>query len=163
MRALGLEFRLKEAKDTYKTHQSNTHVVDHDSDNLDDEEKVVYAAEFVWPSKSKPSSCPSLKPTQKIQQNEVKFTFDVSKYDHIIDELLKNGNVRLSHAIPSAEELKRHAYCKWHNSFSHATNDCNAFRRQVQSAVDEGRLVLSEMQVDKTPFPAHTNMFIHWN
>jgi len=92
MRVLGLEFRLKEAKDTYKTHRSNTHVVDHDSDNLDDEEKVVYAAEFVWPSKSKPSSCPSLKPTQKIQQNEVKFTFDVSKYDHIIDELLKNGN-----------------------------------------------------------------------
>jgi len=54
--------------------------------------------------------------------------------------------------------LKRHAYCKWHNSFSHATNDCNVFRRQVQSAVDEGRLVLSEMQVDKTPFPAHTNV-----
>jgi len=72
MRALGLEFRLKEAKDTYKTHQSNTHVVDHDSDNLDDEEKVVYAAEFVWPSKSKPSSCPSLKPTQRNRQNEVK-------------------------------------------------------------------------------------------
>ena len=65
MRVLGLEFRLKEAKDTYKTHQSNTHVVDHDSDNSDDEEKEVYATEYVWPSKAKPSSCPSLKPTQK--------------------------------------------------------------------------------------------------
>jgi hypothetical protein len=29
------------------------------------------------------------------------------------------------------EELKRRAYCKWHNSFSHATNDCNVFRRQI--------------------------------
>ena len=38
----------------------------------------------------------------------------------------------------------------------HATNDCNIFRRQIQSAVDERRLVLSEMQVDKTPFPVHT-------
>ena len=163
MRVLGLEFRLKEAKDTYKTHRSNTHVVENDSDCSDDEEKGVYAAKFVWPSKDKPSTCPSLKLIQKNWQNEMKFTFDVSKCDRIFNELLKNGNVRLSHAIPSAEELKRHAYCKWHNSFSHATNNCNAFRRQVQSAVVEGRLVLSEMQVDKTPFPAHTNMFIHWN
>ena len=107
MRVLGLEFRLKEAKDTYKTHRSNTHFVDHDSNSSDDEEKEVYAAEFVWPSKAKSSSCPSLKPTQKNQQNEVKFTFDVSKCDCIFNELLKNGNIRLSHAIPSVEELKR--------------------------------------------------------
>ena len=39
---------------------------------------------------------------------------------------------------------------------SHATNDCNVFRRQVQSAINEGRLVLSEMQIDKAPFPVHT-------
>ena len=67
----------------------------------------------------------------------MKFTFDVSKCDRIFDEFLKHGNIRLSHAIPSVEELKRHAYCKWHNYFSHATNDCNVFHRQIQSAVDE--------------------------
>ena len=39
MRVLGLEFRLKESKDSYKTHWSNTHVVDHDSDSLNGEEK----------------------------------------------------------------------------------------------------------------------------
>ena len=70
--------------------------------------------------------------------------------------MLKNGNIRLSHAIPSPEELKRYAYCKWHNSTSHATNDCNVFHRQVQSAINERRLVLSEMQIDKAPFPVHT-------
>ena len=43
----------------------------------------------------------------------------------------------MSHAIPSLEELKHHAYCKWHNSTSHATNDCNVFRRQVQSAIND--------------------------
>ena len=86
----------------------------------------------------------------------MKFTFDVSKCDRIFDELLKHENIRLSHAIPSPKELKRHAYCKWYNSFSYATNDCNVFHRQIQSAVDERRLILSEMQVDKTPFPVHT-------
>ena len=86
----------------------------------------MYAAEFVWLSKAKSGSVPSLKPIQKNRQEELKFTFDVSKCDWIFDELL---NIRLSHAIPSSEELKRHAYCKWHNSTSHATNDCNIFRR----------------------------------
>jgi hypothetical protein len=52
--------------------------------------------------------------------------------------------------------LKRRAYCKFHYSFSHAINDCNVFRRQVQSAINEGRLTFQEMQVDKTPFPNNT-------
>ena len=82
----------------------------------------------------------------------MKFTFNVSKCDRIFYELFNYGNIRLSHVIPSAEELKRHAYCKWHNSFLHASNDCNVYRRQIQSAVDERRLVISEMQVDPSLF-----------
>jgi hypothetical protein len=50
------------------------------------------------------------------------------------------------------EELNRRAYYKWHNSFSHATNDCNVFRRQIQSAINEGQLAFQEMQVDTQPF-----------
>ena len=61
----------------------------------------------------------------------------------------------MSHTIPPLEELKRRAYCKWHNSFSHATNDCNVFRRQIQSAVNEGRLVVPQMQIDNNHFPVH--------
>ena len=57
------------------------------------------------------------------------YTFDVAKCDRIFDELLMNGNIKLSHAMPPLEELKRRAYFKWHNSFSHATNDCNVFQR----------------------------------
>src|SRR6185437_13867287 len=53
-------------------------------------------------------------------------------------------------------ELKRHAYCKWHNTFSHATNDCNIFRRKIQSAVNEGRLVMHEVKDDKASFPSPT-------
>jgi hypothetical protein len=57
--------------------------------------------------------------------------------------------------LPSADELKTKAYCKYHNSFSHATNDCNIFRWQVQSALNERQLSLSDMQVDKVLFPVH--------
>ena len=118
-------------------HQSNTHI-NCGSDNSDDEKKEVYVAEFIWPSKAKSYSCSSLKPIQKNRQEQARFTFDVSKCDRIFDELLRSGNIKLSHAIQLLEELKRHAYCKWHNTFSHATNDCNIFHRKIQSAVNEG-------------------------
>jgi hypothetical protein len=100
-------------------------------------------------------TCPSLKPIHKNRNEEMKFTFDFSKCDRIFDELLKFGYIRTNYTLPSTDELKRRAYCKYHNSFSHATNDCNVFRRQVQSALNEGQLSLSNMQVDKTPFSMH--------
>ena len=75
------------------------------------------------------------------------------KCDRIFDELHKGGYIKLSHTLPPLDEVKRRAFCKWHNSYSHATNDCNVFRRQVQSAINEGRLSLKEMQIDRQPFP----------
>jgi hypothetical protein len=39
--------------------------------------------------------------------------------------------------------------------FSHATNDCNVFRRQIQSTINGGRLAFQEMQVDTQPFPVN--------
>jgi hypothetical protein len=86
----------------------------------------------------------------------MKFTFDVSKCDRIFDELLRLGHLKITHVIPLLEELKRRAYCKLHNSSSHATNDCNVFRQLVQSAINEGRLTFPEMKIDKAPFPVHT-------
>jgi hypothetical protein len=131
------------------------HVVEYDFDSSDDENEV-YVAEFVWPSKSKASSCASLKPATKGRQEELKFTFDISKCDRIVDELLKLGNIKISHTMPPLDEIKRRAYCKFHNSYSHATNDCNVFHRQIQSAINEGRLMLHEMQVDNQHFPINT-------
>jgi len=93
IKVLVLEFKLNNAKDTYKPHRSNTHLLDHDSDSSDDESKEVYAAKFVWPSKAKSSLVLSLKPIQKNRHEELKFTFNVSKCDRIFDELLKNGNI----------------------------------------------------------------------
>ena len=64
----------------------------------------------------------------------------------------------MSHVIPPLEELKRRAYCKFHNTFSHATNDCNVLRRQIQSAINEGQIIVPQINVDQNPFPAHTHM-----
>jgi hypothetical protein len=59
----------------------------------------------------------------------MKFTFDVSKCDKFFDELLSIRKIKLSHTILPIEDFKKRAYCKWHNSHSHANNYCNVFRR----------------------------------
>lgn len=74
-------------------------------------------------------------------------TFNVAKCDKIYDGLLKSSYIKITLTIPPIDELKRHTYCKW-NNFSHIINDCNVFRRQVQSAINEGRLSFQETQID---------------
>jgi hypothetical protein len=100
----------------------------------------MYVAKWSWGSKSKPFVCSGLKPASKSRQDEMRYTFDIAKCDRIFDYLLQEKQIKLpsGHAIPSQEQLKKYAYCKWYNSYSHATNDCNIFRRHVQSAINEG-------------------------
>jgi GH43 family beta-xylosidase len=65
------------------------------------------------------------------------------------------------HVIPWPGQLKKHVYCKWHNSYSHATNDCNVFRRRLQSAINEGRLKFTEslqMKLNRDTFSVNMNM-----
>jgi hypothetical protein len=60
--------------------------------NSDNESTYVYTTELVWPAQAKHYACSSLHPIQKNQQ-EIKFTFNVAKYDTIFDELVKSGNI----------------------------------------------------------------------
>ena len=89
----------------------------------------ICVAEWIHPPKSKPFACPALRPTPA-KREEIKFTFDISKCAKIFDMLVQGKQIRLrgGHVFPSPEELRRKAYCKWNNSFSHATTDCNVFR-----------------------------------
>jgi hypothetical protein len=57
--------------------------------------------------KAKPSPRSSLQPVQKNQQEEVKFTFNVAKCDKIFDELVKSGNIKVTHTLLPIDELKR--------------------------------------------------------
>jgi hypothetical protein len=141
------------SKETAKTIRHNVHIVDYDQSSSDDESTELYAAEMVCPTQAKSLTFSSLQPVKNKRQEGVKFTFNVGKCDKIFDELLKNSNIKINHTVPSADKLKCRACCKWHNSFSHVTNDCNVFRRQIQSAINEGRLKFQEMQVDTEPFP----------
>ena len=106
-RALAQESRSKDAK--FKPDRLGMHVLQGESS--DDEGNEVYAAEFVWSSNDKPSTCASLKLIPKNRQDEVKFTFDVTKCERIFDELAKLGKIKFSHTIPSTDELKWRAYC----------------------------------------------------
>ena len=116
-RALAAECRSKELQESHKHHRPNTHALEYHLDSSDDESKEVYAAEFLWSPSDKPSTCSSLKPVNKNRTEEIKFTFDVSKCERIFDELAKIGKIKFSHTILSVEELKRHAYYQFDNTF----------------------------------------------
>ena len=82
---------------------------------------------------------------------------DVAKAEQIFDLLLKEKQLKLpeNHKLPTTQELQGRLYCKWHHSFTHATGECKELRRQIQSAIEQGRLILAQhtMKVDTKPFP----------
>jgi hypothetical protein len=59
------------------------HVIEHSLDSLSDESSEVLTAEFIWPSKAKSLTCDVLKPTHKKWQDNIKYTFDITKCDKI--------------------------------------------------------------------------------
>jgi hypothetical protein len=151
-RALDYESRAKESRSFPRTsdkprNERHVNMVEYSSELSDDEEADMCVAEWSWRFKSKPFVYSSLKPTSKSWQDEMHYTFDIAKYHRIFDYLLQEKQIKLlsNHVIPSPKQLKKNAYCKWHNSYSHVTNECNIFHRQVQSAINEGRLNLQKI------------------
>jgi hypothetical protein len=80
----------------------------------------------------------------------------VSKVEQIFDLLLKEKQLKFPEGckIPTAQELQGRSYCKWHNSFTHGTGDCKELWRQIQSAIEQGQLILGQyaVKVDTQPF-----------
>ena len=72
-RVLAQESRSKESKS--KSDCLGMHMLHGDSS--DDENSKVYAAEFVWSSSDKPSTCASLKLIPKNRHEEIKYAFNV--------------------------------------------------------------------------------------
>jgi hypothetical protein len=115
-----------------------------DSPDSDDEVEVC-VEEWVDNPKGKLMTCSFLKPGPG-NKEEMCLTFDISKCDKLFDVLLQNNIIRLKggHVIATAYQLARKKYCKWHDSFSHTTNKCNYFHRQIQSALNDGHLTLRD-------------------
>ena len=105
--------------------------------------------------KKEPVLCPFAK------KEKEKFGFDVTKADPIFDLLLQEGHIlSAKHTILSAAELRNHKYYKWHNTVSHSANECRVFCKEIQLAIEAGRIKFDApekpMKIDGHPFP--TNM-----
>jgi hypothetical protein len=124
-----------------------------DTEEADDsgEEMEVSVAE--WARGANPVPCKWVKQTGPAKG----FDFDVSKVEQIFNLLLKEKQLKFPEGYkpPTAQELKGRSYCKWHDSFTHSTSDCKELCRQIQSAIEQGRLILGQtaMKVDTQLFP----------
>jgi hypothetical protein len=59
--------------------------------------------------------------------------------------------------MPNVDILAKKTYCKWYDSYTYTTNECNYFWRQVQSVINDGRLTLGDggkMKLDMNRFPS---------
>jgi hypothetical protein len=91
--ALDYESRDKESKSfpmSNKKPRNERHVnmVEYSSESSDDEEADMCVAKWSWGFKSKPFVCSTLNLVSKIRQDEMRYTFDVTKCDRIFDYLL---------------------------------------------------------------------------
>nr|AAQ56321.1 putative polyprotein [Oryza sativa Japonica Group]AAQ56330.1 hypothetical protein OSJNBa0095C12.21 [Oryza sativa Japonica Group] len=128
------------------------------SDDEDDDSEIA-AAEWVRSKKVIPSQW------VKNSGKEERYDFDITKADKSFDLLLREKQIQLAagHTIPSAEELGKKRYCKWHNSRSHTTNDCKVFRQQIQAAIEGSKIKFDDsmrpMKVDGNPFPVNMRKY----
>ncbi|KAK1630410.1 hypothetical protein QYE76_004725 [Lolium multiflorum] len=115
---------------------------------------MVDTEEGEWTRGGTPVSCKWVKPPGPPRG----FDFDVTKTEQIFDLLLKEKQLTIPEGLkfPTAQELNGKPYCKFHNSLSHATNDCRVWRQHIQAAIEKGRLIFNQyaMKVDTQPFPA---------
>lgn len=58
------------------------------------------------------------------------------------------------HKIPKEEEIKGKPYCKWHEKWTHSTNNCVNFRNLIQDYLDKGlfRIADRPMGIETSPF-----------
>ncbi|XP_051190174.1 uncharacterized protein [Lolium perenne] len=111
---------------------------DEDEDSAEDQEVAI--AE--WTRTPVPVSCKWVNPPGPPRGLD----FGVTKTEQIFDLLLKEKQLKLpeGHKIPTAQEMNKRPYCKWHHTFTHATNDCKVLRAQIQMAIESGRLTFGQ-------------------
>ena len=96
-----------------------------------------------------------------------KYSFDIYRADEFFNHLLEGKIIKLPDDVklPYLEELKGKKYCKWHNSWTHSTNNCSIFRDRIQDLIRKGKLKFPEKQmgIDEDPFPAVQEVSINMN
>ena len=95
----------------------------------------------------------------QIVDTQVQYTFEVATIEEIFDFLVKEKFITFpkDHQIPSKDELRGKAYCKYHNSWNHTTNACWGFRNVIQDRINKWILKFPNkkeaMTIYEDPFP----------
>ena len=83
--------------------------------------------------------------------------------DQIFDLLVKGKQIKVpeDYKHPLVDQIQNIKYCKWHNSYSHYTNNCTIFHNVIQKALKWGRFKLenkkgAKMTIDTNSFPLAT-------
>nr|AAM08874.1 Hypothetical protein with similarity to putative retroelements [Oryza sativa Japonica Group] len=124
-----------------------------------EEEEDPEVATAEWARNKRVVTCQWVKDSGK----EETFDFDITKANKIFDLLLREKQIHLpaGHMIPSAIELGKRKYCKWHSTGSYSTNECKVFRQQIQSAIEQRRIKFDDpkksMEINGNPFPVNMN------
>jgi hypothetical protein len=140
-------------------YESDLELVDSSDEKVESDE--VVAIDWVW----KYSEYIPWAKNKSTEEEKKKFNFDITKADKIFDYLLEKGQIKLTgnHRIPSAEELKKKRYCKYHSSNTHNTNDCKVLRDIIQQAINKEKIGLEKakggMGIEGHPFSSKYGCF----
>jgi hypothetical protein len=69
-------------------------MVEYASESMDDEEANMCIVEWRWATQSKPLVCSSLKPASRSRQDEIHYTFNVTKCDRIFHYWLQEKQIK---------------------------------------------------------------------
>ncbi|KAK1695644.1 hypothetical protein QYE76_012341 [Lolium multiflorum] len=116
-------------------------MVDAGEDEVATGEQEVAVAE--WTRAAGPVTCKWVKPPGPPRG----FDFDVTKTEQIFDLLLAEKHIKIpeGHKVPTVQELNGKPYCKWHNTFTHTTNDCRVCDTSPTSNVDPNNVPLASL------------------
>ncbi|KAL2480328.1 Uncharacterized protein Adt_33294 [Abeliophyllum distichum] len=143
----------------YRDPNFDVHVVDEYYDQTEIcLAELVKGDSYVCPLAINSGSMVKNEPMRDTSKKTRVFSFDITKADTIFDRLYKDKQIKLSdkHKLPNPEQIKDKNYCKWHNAWSHTTNNCLVFRHVLQDAIESGRITFEakkKMAVDENPFP----------
>ncbi|KAL2491133.1 putative retroelement [Abeliophyllum distichum] len=143
----------------YRDPNFDVHVVDEYYDQTEIcLAELVKGDSYACPLASNSGSMVKNEPMRDTSKKTRVFSFDITKVDTIFDRLYKDKQIKLSnkHKLPNPEQIKDKKYCKWHNAWSHTTNNCLVFRHVLQDAIELGRITFEakkKMAMDENPFP----------
>ncbi|KAH7851499.1 hypothetical protein Vadar_012534 [Vaccinium darrowii] len=89
------------------------------------------------------------------------YSFDITKAEAIFDQLVADKMIKFptGHKLPFPKELKGKEHCKYHNSWSHSTNNCMVLRNDIHDKIERGEFKF-EAKEGKKVLRVDKNLFL---